>query len=98
MTVEQRQESAKKAKGMAEDAKVGVRNDRKKANDKIEIANIYRFISLIFYNKNDIQKADQYINLAIKTLEEKKINHESYVEDLLQFYYYNNTALSLSLA
>lgn len=30
MTVEQRQETAKKAKGMAEDAKVGVRNDRKK--------------------------------------------------------------------
>lgn len=37
MTVEQRQESAKKAKGMAEDAKVGVRNDRKKANDKIKV-------------------------------------------------------------
>ncbi len=36
MTVEQRQDSAKKAKGMAEDAKVGVRNDRKKANDKIK--------------------------------------------------------------
>jgi len=37
MTVEQRQETAKKAKGMAEDAKVGVRNDRKKANDKIKV-------------------------------------------------------------
>ena len=37
MTVDQRQESAKKAKGMAEDAKVGVRNDRKKANDKIKV-------------------------------------------------------------
>ena len=37
MTVEQRQESAKKAKGMAEDAKVAVRNDRKKANDKIKV-------------------------------------------------------------
>ncbi|MBD3810156.1 MAG: ribosome recycling factor [Sulfuricurvum sp.] len=37
MTVEQRQESAKKAKGMAEDAKIGVRNDRKKANDKIKV-------------------------------------------------------------
>ncbi|MBN2870140.1 MAG: ribosome recycling factor [Campylobacterales bacterium] len=36
MTVEQRQESAKKAKGMAEEAKVAVRNDRKKANDKIK--------------------------------------------------------------
>ncbi|KFN40261.1 MAG: ribosome recycling factor [Sulfuricurvum sp. MLSB] len=36
MTVDQRQESAKKAKGMAEEAKVAVRNDRKKANDKIK--------------------------------------------------------------
>ncbi len=36
MTVEQRQDSAKKAKGMAEEAKVAVRNDRKKANDKIK--------------------------------------------------------------
>jgi ribosome recycling factor len=37
MTVEQRQETAKKAKGMAEDAKVAIRNDRKKANDKIKV-------------------------------------------------------------
>jgi len=37
MTVDQRQETAKKAKGMAEDAKVAVRNDRKKANDKIKV-------------------------------------------------------------
>lgn len=37
MTVEQRQESAKKARGMAEEAKVAVRNDRKKANDKIKV-------------------------------------------------------------
>jgi ribosome recycling factor len=37
MTVDQRKETAKKAKGMAEDAKVAVRNDRKKANDKIKV-------------------------------------------------------------
>lgn len=37
MTVGQRQETAKKARGMAEDAKVAVRNDRKKANDKIKV-------------------------------------------------------------
>jgi ribosome recycling factor len=37
MTVDQRHETAKKAKGMAEDAKVAVRNDRKKANDKIKV-------------------------------------------------------------
>ena len=36
MTVEQRQETVKKMKTMGEDAKVSVRNDRKKANDKIK--------------------------------------------------------------
>ena len=36
MTSEQRQESVKKMKGMGENAKVSVRNDRKKANDKIK--------------------------------------------------------------
>lgn len=36
MTVEQRQESVKQMKGMGEDAKVSVRNDRKKANDSIK--------------------------------------------------------------
>lgn len=36
MTMEQRQESVKKMKGMGEDAKVSVRNDRRKANDKIK--------------------------------------------------------------
>jgi len=36
MTVDQRQESVKKMKGMGEDAKVSVRNDRRKANDAIK--------------------------------------------------------------
>jgi ribosome recycling factor len=36
MTVEQRQESVKKMKGMGEDAKVSVRNDRRKSNDQIK--------------------------------------------------------------
>jgi len=36
MTVEQRQESVKKMKGMGENAKVSVRNDRRDANDKIK--------------------------------------------------------------
>lgn len=36
MTVEQRQDSVKKMKGMGEDAKVSVRNDRRQANDKIK--------------------------------------------------------------
>jgi ribosome recycling factor len=36
MTSEQRQATVKQMKGMAEDAKVSVRNDRKKANDAIK--------------------------------------------------------------
>jgi len=36
MTSEQRQETVKQMKGMVEDAKVSVRNDRKKANDAIK--------------------------------------------------------------
>jgi len=36
MTVEQRQDSAKRMKGMGENAKVSVRNDRKHSNDQIK--------------------------------------------------------------
>jgi ribosome recycling factor len=36
MTVEQRKESVKQMKGMGENAKVSLRNDRKQANDKIK--------------------------------------------------------------
>jgi ribosome recycling factor len=36
MTVEQRQENVKQMKGMGENAKVGVRNERRHANDKIK--------------------------------------------------------------
>jgi ribosome recycling factor len=36
MTVEQRQESVKKLKKMGEDAKIAIRNDRRKANDAIK--------------------------------------------------------------
>lgn len=36
MTVDQRQESVKKMKGMGENAKVSIRNDRKHSNDQIK--------------------------------------------------------------
>jgi ribosome recycling factor len=36
MTMEQRQDSVKQMKGMGEDAKVSVRNDRRQANDKVK--------------------------------------------------------------
>lgn len=36
MTVEQRKESAKQAKGMTDDSKIAIRNVRKNANDKVK--------------------------------------------------------------
>ncbi len=36
MTVEQRQESVKQMKGMGEQAKISIRNDRRDANDKVK--------------------------------------------------------------
>ena len=36
MTVDQRQDAVKKMKGMGEDAKVSIRNDRKYSNDKVK--------------------------------------------------------------
>ena len=36
MTVDQRKESAKRMKGMGEDAKVSIRNDRQRANNDIK--------------------------------------------------------------
>jgi ribosome recycling factor len=36
MTMEQRQDTVKQMKGMGEDAKVSIRNDRRQANDKIK--------------------------------------------------------------
>ena len=36
MTVEQRKDSVKQMKGMGENAKVSIRNDRRDANDKIK--------------------------------------------------------------
>jgi len=36
MTIEQRQESVKQMKSMGENAKIGIRNDRRTSNDKIK--------------------------------------------------------------
>lgn len=66
----------------------------KSANNKIEIANIYRFLGLIFYNRDDLLKAEQYVRLAIETLEAQKIEHESYEENLLEFYLFYVEILS----
>lgn len=75
MTVEQRQETAKKAKGMAEDAKVGVRNDRKKANDKIKVLEKDKLITIDESKaaQDQVQKiTDKYIAKIEDTLKNKE--------------------------
>ncbi len=75
MTVEQRQETAKKAKGMAEDAKVGVRNDRKKANDKIKVLEKDKLITQDESKsaQDKVQKiTDKYIAKIEDTLKTKE--------------------------
>lgn len=75
MTVEQRQETAKKAKGMAEDAKVGVRNDRKKANDKIKVLEKDKLITQDESKsaQDKVQKiTDKYIAKIEETLKTKE--------------------------
>ncbi len=75
MTVEQRQESAKQAKGMTDNAKVAIRNVRKHANDKIK--NLHKDKELTDdENKkaqDEIQKiTDSYIVKADETLKSKE--------------------------
>lgn len=66
----------------------------KEANNPIEISNIYRFLGLIFYNKDDLSKAENYVQLAINSLENNKIKHVDYWKDLLQFYLFYVEILS----
>lgn len=66
----------------------------KEANNSVEISNIYRFLGLIFYNKDDLPKAEKYVRLAINTLETNKNNSETFTEDLLQFYLFYVEILS----
>ncbi len=75
MTVEQRQESAKQAKGMTDNAKVAIRNVRKHSNDKIK--NLHKDKELTDdENKkaqDEIQKiTDSYIAKADETLKVKE--------------------------
>jgi len=75
MTVDQRQESVKQMKAMGEKAKVGVRNDRRDANDKIKKLEKEKEITQDESKsaQDDIQKlTDKYIAQIDKILKEKE--------------------------
>lgn len=75
MTVDQRQDSVKQMKGMGENAKVSVRNDRKSSNDKIKKLEKDKEITTDESKsaQDQIQKiTDKYITQIDKVLKEKE--------------------------
>jgi ribosome recycling factor len=75
MTVEQRQESVKKMKGMGENAKVSIRNDRRDANDKIKKLEKEKEITQDESKsaQDNIQKiTDKYISKVDSILKDKE--------------------------
>jgi len=75
MTVEQRQESVKKMKGMGENAKVSIRNDRRDANDKIKKLEKEKEITQDESKsaQDNIQKiTDKYISQVDSILKDKE--------------------------
>lgn len=75
MTMEQRQESAKQAKSMTDNAKVAIRNVRKHSNDKVKALHKEKEITDDENKKalDDIQKiTDNYVAKADETLKAKE--------------------------
>ncbi len=75
MTVEQRNESAKQAKGMTDNAKVAIRNIRKHANDKVKVLHKDKEITDDENKKaqDEIQKiTDSYVLKADDTFKTKE--------------------------
>ncbi|MEA1983053.1 MAG: ribosome recycling factor [Campylobacterota bacterium] len=75
MTVDQRKESVKQMKGMGENAKVSIRNDRRDANDKIKKLEKEKEITQDESKsaQETIQKTtDKFIALIDSTLKEKE--------------------------
>ncbi|UPT69861.1 MAG: tetratricopeptide repeat protein [Flavobacterium sp. JAD_PAG50586_2] len=67
----------------------------KKANNNQELAFLYKLIALVFYNNDDITQAADYLDLSIKTLEEKPINNAGYEKDLIETYLFYTEVLSV---
>lgn len=75
MTVDQRKESAKQAKGMTDDAKVAIRNIRKHSNDKVKVLHKDKEITDDENKKaqEEIQKiTDSFVTKADETLKAKE--------------------------
>ncbi|MGM0519756.1 MAG: ribosome recycling factor [Campylobacterota bacterium] len=75
MTVDQRKESAKQAKGMTDDAKVAIRNVRKHSNDKVKVLHKEKDITDDENKKalEEIQKiTDSFVAKADETLKTKE--------------------------
>ncbi|MGP2656955.1 ribosome recycling factor [Malaciobacter sp. WC5094] len=75
MTVEQRQETAKQAKGMTDNAKVAIRNIRKNSNDKVKVLHKDKEITDDESKKaqDEIQKiTDSFVVKADETLKAKE--------------------------
>ncbi len=75
MTVEQRQETAKQAKGMTDNAKVAIRNIRKHSNDKVKVLHKDKEITDDESKKaqDEIQKiTDSFVVKADDTLKAKE--------------------------
>lgn len=75
MTVEQRQETAKQAKTMTDNAKVAIRNVRKHSNDKAKVLHKDKEITDDEHKRaqDEIQKiTDSYVSKADETLKMKE--------------------------
>ena len=75
MTVDQRKESVKQMKGMGENAKVSIRNDRREANDKVKKLEKDKEITQDESKsaQDSIQKAtDKFISMIESTLKDKE--------------------------
>jgi len=75
MTVDQRKESAKQAKGMTDDAKVAIRNIRKHSNDQVKVLHKDKEITDDENKRaqDEVQKiTDGFVKLADDTLRAKE--------------------------
>ncbi|MCA0349469.1 MAG: sensor histidine kinase [Bacteroidetes bacterium] len=66
-----------------------------KSESKKDLSNVYKLVSVVFYNQEDIIKASQYLNLSIKELESSNENSNEYFEDLIELYLYKVEILSI---
>jgi len=75
MTVDQRKESAKQAKGMTDDAKIAIRNIRKHSNDQVKVLHKDKEITDDENKRaqDEVQKiTDGFVKLADDTLRAKE--------------------------